>query len=357
MTSIKIKQNRLYYLDQTKLPLKEVWRECKSLSDGWHAIKELQVRGAPLIGVFAAYCISIEMRWFSLSDKERFLNQTRQAIKHLKTSRPTAVNLFWALNRLEKTLEKYQNESAVCIKKRIEQEAKSIHREDVLLCQRMAEYGARLIKKNETLLTHCNTGFLATSGDGTALAIIYRAHKQGKRIKVYVDETRPLLQGARLTSWELMRRGVKCRLISDNMAAYLMQKKQIDRVFVGADRIAANGDTANKIGTYSVAVAAQYHKIPFYVVAPFSTFDLKLKTGAGIPIEERHADEVRCAFNQGYIAPKKVEVYNPAFDVTPHKLIAAIVTDQGIIYPPFEKNIKKIIAGSISWRDKSSTKL
>jgi methylthioribose-1-phosphate isomerase len=342
MRALKFINNKLSYIDQTKLPLKEVWRRCMSLEDGFSAIKRLEVRGAPLIGVFAAYCISIAVKDFSL-DKLKFLNQFESAIEYLKSSRPTAVNLSWALQRIRKRVLENTDKNVLGLRRMILKEARSIHKEDVLLCQRMAESGSKLINKSDRILTHCNAGFLATAGEGTALAVITRGHKVRRDILVYVDETRPLLQGARLTAWELMKNKVPCKLICDNMAAYLMQKGGIDKIFVGADRIAANGDTANKIGTYNLAVLAKYHKIPFYIVAPFSTFDLSLANGSYIPIEQRDPDEVRVILGSLRIGPKDVEVFNPAFDVTPSKLIKAIVTDKGIIYPPFKVNIKKIL--------------
>jgi methylthioribose-1-phosphate isomerase len=342
MQALKFKNNRLFYIDQTKLPLKEVWRQCKSLKQGYTAIKELQVRGAPLIGVFAAYCICVSLKSFS-SKKDVFLRQVLAALCYLGNARPTAVNLSWALDRLERAALGNKEKGLVQLKQAIIKEAKSIHSEDISLCKSMAYHGVKLIKKGDGVLTHCNTGFLATSGEGTALAVISKAHRVSEDIMVYVDETRPLLQGARLTAWELMKSKVPCTLISDNMAAYLMYKKKIDKVFVGADRIAANGDTANKIGTYNVAVLAKYHKIPFYVVAPFSTFDLSLRSGRQIPIEQRNADEVRVILGKLRIAPADMKVFNPAFDVTPHKLITAIVSDKGIIYPPYKANIKKKI--------------
>ena len=342
MTSIKYENNRLFYIDQTQLPLKETWHECISLEEGFCAIKKLKVRGAPLIGVFAAYCICIHLKKLSL-DNKLFLKELKKSINYLKKCRPTAVNLAWALERLEKVISLTKAESVANIKKALIGEAKSIHDEDVLLCKKMADYGVKLLKKGDRILTHCNAGFLATSGDGTALAVIYKAAKLYKDITVYADETRPLLQGSRLTAWELIKKKINSFVICDNMAASLMQAKKIDKIFVGADRIAANGDTANKIGTYGVAVLAKYHKIPFYVVAPFSTFDLKLKSGNSIPIEQREDNEVRMVRNKVYIAPKNAKVYNPAFDVTPNKLITAIVTDKGIIYPPYRGKIKKIL--------------
>ena len=343
MRSIKFTpQNKLFYLNQKELPLKESWLKCCGLQDGYRAIKELRVRGAPLIGVFAAYCIWVSLKNLP-SSKKSFLKQFKKSLNYLKSCRPTAVNLAWALDRLDKVVLKHQAKSLDVLKQVILKEAKAIHAEDVDLCRKMGQFGSKLVKKGERILTHCNAGILATSGEGTALSVIFKAQALGKKIRVYADETRPLLQGSRLTAWELQKKKVPFSVICDNMAAGLMEKGLISKVFLGADRIAANGDAANKIGTYSVAVLAKYHKVPFYVVAPFSTFDLKLKSGKYIPIEQRPKDEVRKVLGKIYIAPKSADAYNPAFDVTPHKLITAIVSDKGIIYPPFTKNIKKVL--------------
>ena len=342
MVSIKFKNNKLFYIDQTQLPLKEVWKQCKNLDDGYAAIKKLSVRGAPLIGVFAAYCIGVHLKNLP-SEKKSFFKSLEKAIKYLKSCRPTAVNLGWALDKIRDTAFKNKEKSLSQIKKAILNEAIAIHKEDVRLCQDMATHGLKLIKGGDRILTHCNTGFLATSGEGTALAVIYKAAKVYKNIKVYADETRPLLQGSRLTAWELMKKKVPSAIICDSMAAPLMSHKGVDKIFVGADRIAANGDVANKIGTYNLAVIAKHHKVPFYVVAPFSSFDLSLSSGKHIPIEQRQWDEVKKVVNKVHIAPKSAKAHNPAFDVTPNKLITAIVSDRGIIYPPFGRNIKKII--------------
>ena len=342
MVSIKFKNNKLSYIDQTQLPLKEIWKQCRNLDEGYAAIKKLSVRGAPLIGVFAAYCIAVHLKSLP-SEKKAFLKSFERAIKHLKSCRPTAVNLGWALDRIKHVALDNKEKTTAKIKNAILNQAKAIHKEDVRLCQDMATHGLKLIKKGDRILTHCNTGFLATSGEGTALAVIYKAAKVYKDIKVYADETRPLLQGSRLTAWELMKKKVPSAVICDNMAAALMAHKGVDKIFVGADRIAANGDVANKIGTYNLAVIAKYHKIPFYVVAPFSSFDLSLSIGKQIPIEQRQWDEVKKVVNKVYIAPKKAKAYNPAFDVTPNKLITAIVSDKGVIYPPFKVNIAKTI--------------
>jgi methylthioribose-1-phosphate isomerase len=346
MFSIKIKNSRLFYIDQTCLPQREIWRECRSVSQGYEAIKKLKVRGAPLIGVFAAYCIAVYANKLNLT-REKFLKEIIESIERLKLCRPTAVNLCWALDELKITALKKRNESVSAIKKALLCEAQKIYRQDVALCSRMAAFGAKLVRSGDSILTHCNAGSLATSGEGTALSVIYKANKLYGNIKVYADETRPLLQGARLTAWELSKRKIDCTLICDNMAAYLMQKGKVDKIFVGADRIAANGDTANKIGTYSVAVIAAYHKVPFYVVAPFSTFDSSLSSGSQIPIEERAGCEVKTVLGRIDIAPKNIKAFNPAFDVTPSKLITAIVSDKGIIYPPYAKNIKKILGRNI----------
>ncbi len=345
MKALKFKNNKLFYIDQTKLPLKEVWRQCKSLKQGYKAIKELQVRGAPLIGVFAAYCVCVSLKIFS-SKKDLFLKQLLSSLRYLEAARPTAVNLSWALERIKRVVLINKEKGLTQLKQAIITEAKNIHSQDVSLCDNMAYYGAKLIRKGEGVLTHCNAGFLATAGEGTALAAITRACKTRGHIMVYVDETRPLLQGARLTTWELMKNKVPATLICDNMAAYLMQKKKIHKVFVGADRIAANGDTANKIGTYNLAILAKYHKIPFYVVAPFSTFDLKISSGRQIPIEQRDGDEIRVLLGKLRIASADTKVFNPAFDVTPHEFITAIVSDKGIIKPPYRKNIKRVLQGA-----------
>jgi len=342
MRAIKFENNQLFYIDQTKLPLKEVWRECKGLNSGYKAIKELQVRGAPLIGVFAAYCIYIDFKNKSLSIS-KFLIEFKRSLKYLKSCRPTAVNLAWALERLEQVVLKNKFKSVEQLKKIILSEAKAINREDIKLCENIARQGVGLIKKGDSILTHCNAGFLATSGDGTAIAVIYKAFARYKDIRVYTDETRPLLQGSRLSAWELTKRGVPVTVICDSMAATLIKQGKIDKIIVGADRIAANGDAANKIGTYGLAILANYHKVPFYIAAPFSTFDLTLKSGKLIPIEERNKDEVRKLVNEVEVAPRKVKVYNPAFDVTPNKLITAIISDRGVIKPPFRKKIKRIM--------------
>jgi methylthioribose-1-phosphate isomerase len=341
--SIFLKQKTLYYLDQRQLPGHVVYKKCSSLKKGYQAIKSLQVRGAPLIGVFAAYCAYIAIDKIKVKDKSLFLKKTREVLDTLGQARPTAVNLFWALGRIHRTIENNESRSIEEIKKTVFVTVKTIHKEDIALSKKIGRIGSKLVKKNSTILTHCNTGFLATSGEGTALAVIYQAHRRGRKNKIYVDETRPLLQGARLTAWELIDSGLDATLICDNTASFLMQQGRIDLVILGADRIAANGDVANKIGTYNLAVSARYHKIPFYVAAPANTFDLSLKKGEQIPIEQRDSQEVKKIRGKCQVAPDKVKVYNPAFDITPHELVSAIITDKGIIYPPFKSNIKRLI--------------
>lgn len=344
MHAIKFKNNRLFYLDQTKLPRKEVWRECVTLKDAYGAIKMLRVRGAPLIGVFGAYALYCALKDFPEHNKERFFITFEKAKAYLAQSRPTAVNLFWALGRIKKAAYCTKDKGVTEIKKVMLKEAQRIHREDIELCRRIGMHGVRLIKENDRILTHCNTGFLATAGGGTALSIIYEAAKKYKHIRVYIDETRPLLQGARLTSWELLKKNLKATLICDAVASDLMRKGMIDKIIVGADRITKNGDVANKIGTYNIAVSARYHKVPFYIAAPHSTFDMALEKGKDIPIEERDPGEVTKVLGKVLIAPEHVSVYNPAFDVTPHTLVTAIITDRGIIRPPYRRNIKKVFS-------------
>ncbi|MBN2483110.1 MAG: S-methyl-5-thioribose-1-phosphate isomerase [Candidatus Omnitrophica bacterium] len=345
MDSIRFKNDRLWYLDQTQLPLKEKWYVADTVDEVYEAIVRLKIRGAPLIGVFCAYGVYIAMKKTASNcrRKDVFLKQTYKIIDHLKTSRPTAVNLFWALDRIKNAVAQNGHRTIGEITRAVLNEAKTIHAQDRQLCARIGEYGMRVIRRGDSILTHCNAGCLATAGEGTALSVIFAAARiYGKKnIHVFVDETRPLLQGARLTAWELTKKQIPATLITDNMAGFLMQQGKIDKIVVGADRIAANGDVANKIGTYSVAVLARHHRIPFYVAAPFSTFDLKKKTGKRIPIEQRNSQEVTMILGKLPIAPKTVPAYNPAFDVTPHELITAIITDRGIIKPPYKQNIKK----------------
>lgn len=317
-------RGHLRLIDQTRLPTELVYRDCRSAEDVWEAIRTLRVRGAPAIGIAAAYGVVLGLQ--SRPDA------LATVCDYLATSRPTAVNLFWALDRMRR-----------CGPGQFLSEARAIEEEDRRMCRAIGRHGASLLADGSGVLTHCNAGGLATADYGTALAVIFTAHEQGKRLQVFADETRPLLQGARLTAWELLQRGVEVTLLCDSMAAQVMKEGRIQAVIVGADRIAANGDTANKIGTYGVAVLARAHGIPFHVAAPSSTFDLTLATGAGIPIEQRAAEEVTHGFGR-QTAPAGVKVYNPAFDVTPASLIASIVTEKGVIAPVTTAQVRAVLS-------------
>ena len=341
MYALKFSQGKLFYIDQTKLPLRLVYKECKNIRQAYKAIKKLEVRGAPLLGVFGAYALYLSIKDFPSAKKDKFIQLLSQNAAYLKSSRPTAVNLFWAIDSILAAVNKNRKKPVSFLKQVILKKAKDIHRRDQQLCRKIAAYGVKLIKAGDRILTHCNTGFLATSGEGTALAVIYAATKKYRSIEVYADETRPLLQGARLTMWELKQRKINAILISDNSAAFLMAKGMIDKIIVGADRITLCGDTANKIGTYSLALSAKYHRIPFYVAAPQSTFDFNLKKGKDIPIEKRPEEEIKKIKNV-YLAPAKAKALNFAFDVTPANLITAFITDAGIIKPPFTSSIKNL---------------
>jgi len=332
-------------VDQTRLPGELIFMETRDLRQVWTAIKTLQVRGAPAIGIAAALGVVVAVQDSSAATGKALAAEVNQAADYLATSRPTAVNLFWALDRMRRRARAGRRRAPAYLKLRLIEEALAILKEDIAMCQAIGRHGASLLKEGQSVLTHCNAGGLATSQFGTALAPIYMAREQGKRIRVYADETRPLLQGARLTAWELMRAGIDVTLICDNMAAQVMKEGRIDLVMVGADRVAANGDSANKIGTYGVAVLAQAHRIPFYVLAPSSTFDLKLVTGDAIPIEERGAEEITCGFGKR-TAPEHVQVYAPAFDVTPARLITAIICEQGILVPPFNQSLEQALASA-----------
>ncbi|MFH0771486.1 MAG: S-methyl-5-thioribose-1-phosphate isomerase [Candidatus Omnitrophota bacterium] len=339
ISTIKWDKDAIRIIDQTLLPNKLVYLKFEDVGKFWHAIKKLQVRGAPALGVAAAYGAYLGIKDCRANGYKAFARELNKVINFLGSARPTAVNLFWGLERMKSAAEKNKDRTVAEIKKAMLKEAHSIFEEDRAICRRIADNGSKLIKDGETILTHCNAGALATADYGTALGVIYRAKEQGKRIKVFADETRPLLQGARLTAWELMREGIDVTLICDNMAACVMSQGKISRVFVGADRIARNGDSANKIGTYGVAVLAKYHKVPFYVVAPVSTIDFNLKSGAGIPIEERGSEEIT-EINGKLLAPKNVQTYCPAFDVTPANLITAIITEKGVFKPGEIKRIR-----------------
>lgn len=339
------KGGKVRYIDQTRLPGRLKFVDCSSVERLWKAIRRLEIRGAPAIGIAGALGVALAAHVSRAKDSRCLLADVNAASRFLASSRPTAVNLFWALERMEKTALDHSHKGAAEVRRMLLKEALDILDEDKAACRRMARHGASLVRSGDRILTHCNAGGLATADYGTALGVLFEARRKGKRIRVYADETRPLLQGARLTAWELIHAGIDTTLICDNMAASLMAKGMIDKVFVGADRIAANGDAANKIGTYSLAVLAKHHRVPFYVVAPSSTFDLRLKSGKGIPIEERPAAEVR-SFQGREVAPKNVKVCNPAFDVTPNALITAIVTERGIFRKPYRRTLKRLAAGN-----------
>jgi len=327
-------------IDQTLLPSKLAFIETGNIHRVWHAIKTLQVRGAPAIGIAAAMGVAAAIQNSKARSGKQLAKEAFRAADYLATSRPTAVNLFWALKRVKKVTLENVNMAPAALKLRIAKEAAAIREEDAKMCRAIGRHGLQLLRNGYTVLTHCNAGGLAASEFGTALAPIYTALEKKMTIKVYADETRPLLQGARLTAWELKKAGVDVTLICDNMAAHVMKNKKVNAVLVGADRIAANGDTANKIGTYGLAVLAKAHKIPFYVLAPTSTFDLSLADGSKIPIEERAGIEITNGFGR-LTAPEGIKTYSPAFDITPAHLITAIVCEKGIAKPDFSRSLAK----------------
>lgn len=339
--AIKYEKGNLYIIDQTKLPTELEVIEISNTNDCWDAIKKLKVRGAPAIGIAAAYGAVIGIRDIDTDNFDDFYRRFKEVSDYLASSRPTAVNLFWALERMDRIVLDNKDLSIDKIKDSLEKEAILIHKEDEATCRKIGENGLEVLKDDMTVLTHCNAGRLATAKYGTALAPIYVAKEKGINIKVYADETRPLLQGARLTAFELHEAGVDVTLISDNMAAMVMGKGLIDAVIVGCDRVAANGDTANKIGTYGVALLAKAHNIPFYIAGPLSTIDLNTPTGDEIPIEERGPQEIINGFGK-QTAPSDIKVYNPAFDVTPSHLITGIITEKGIARPPYSESLKKL---------------
>jgi methylthioribose-1-phosphate isomerase len=332
----------LRLIDQTRLPVELVEIECYDVQSVWEAIKTLRVRGAPAIGVAAAYGVCIGLQSVAGDDETVFYARLREVVDYLASSRPTAVNLFWALKRMSHTAEKYHGMPTAEIFAFLLDEAWAIREEDRQMCRAIGRHGAELLQDGQGVLTHCNAGGLATSDYGTALAVIFSAAESGKTLHVFVDETRPLLQGARLTAWELQQQGIDATLICDSMAAQVMREGRVQAVVTGADRIAANGDSANKIGTYSVAVLAKAHNIPFYIAAPTSTFDLSIAGGADIPIEQRDPKEITHAFGR-QTAPDGIQVYNPAFDVTPAELITAIICDRGVIRPVTREKIAEVL--------------
>ena len=346
LPTIEWKGDSVVMIDQRKLPASEIYVTCTTAADVARAIKTMIIRGAPAIGVAAAMGIALGMRRSKATGTKQFTTEFQRICDLMAATRPTAVNLFWAIDRMKCAFaEAAQAGGSVAdITRRLETEAQTIHDEDVASCRSMGSHGATLVPEAATILTHCNAGALATAGYGTALGVIRAAVEQGKKVAVLADETRPFLQGARLTAWELVKDGIDTTVITDNMAGTIMRSGQIDLVVVGADRIAANGDVANKVGTYGVAVLAREHGIPFYVAAPVSTIDLKTADGSGIPIEERNAREVTHV-GSSRLTPAAARIRNPAFDVTPAKYVTAIITERGIARAPYEKSLADL-AGS-----------
>ena len=331
--TVEWKHNHVVILDQRALPGEVRFLDCERYQEVAEAIRELSVRGAPAIGVTAALGIALGARQYAEAHLEGFFVFMEQVCHTLASTRPTAVNLFWAVDRMKRVLASASTSTIQDIQQRLQEEALAIFDEDLRVNRAIGTFGSAVIHDGDHILTHCNAGALATAGYGTALGVVRAAWEQGKRIRVYADETRPVLQGARLTAWELQQDGIPVTLITDNAAGALMKQGRIHCCVVGADRIAANGDVANKIGTYSVAVLAHAHGIPFYVAAPSSTIDMETSDGKGIPIEERSSSEVTCLYGGRMIAPQGVDVWNPAFDVTPADLITGIITERGIIPP------------------------
>ncbi|PLX68941.1 MAG: S-methyl-5-thioribose-1-phosphate isomerase [Denitrovibrio sp.] len=336
--TMEYKNGDLYLIDQTRLPNETIIEKQVTIEQVWDSIKVLKVRGAPAIGIAGAYGLLYGVRDILDAPVDKFMQVLKEKAAYLDSSRPTAVNLSWGLKRMVAKAETCTDMTSEEIYKVLEQEAIAIHEEDKILCKKMGENGAPLIKEGMGVLTHCNAGSLATSELGTATAPMYTAHNAGVKFRVYSDETRPLLQGARLTSWELQKSGIDVTLICDNMAAHIMSQGLIDMVIVGTDRVAANGDVANKIGTMGVAILAKHFGIPFYVACPSSTVDLNTPTGADIVIEEREPNEV-CNFGARRTAPEGMKVRNPAFDVTPNELVTGIITELGILQAPYIESL------------------
>ena len=342
--TLEWKKGKLVLIDQTRLPVREKYVTCSTYQEVARAIKSMIVRGAPAIGVAAAFGMVLGARRFRTGGGESFRRHMERVGQALVSTRPTAVNLVWAVERMLKVAREQRGKDIPALQKLLEGEAVKIQKEDVQACREMGRQGQVLIPDGSSILTHCNAGALATAGYGTALGVIRAAREAGKRIHVFVDETRPFLQGARLTAWELMRDRIPCTLITDNMAGWLLAQGKIHLAITGADRIAASGDVANKIGTYSVARLCHAHRVPFFVAAPLSTIDPSTKTGKEISIEQRAATEVTCLQGKR-IAPERVRVYHPAFDVTPSRYVSAIITERGIVQKPYRTNLKRLFSG------------
>lgn len=339
--TIEWKEGFVRILDQAKLPFETVYIDLFTIEDVFHAIQKLKIRGAPAIGIIAAYGLFLAFQKEKDISADDFFTSLDEQINYLSSARPTAVNLGWALQHVKTELGVSNKFNLETIRGRLLDIAIKIHEDDRDRCDRISQFGQEILNDNSRILTHCNTGALATGGVGTALGVIHKAHALGKSVKVFATESRPVQQGARLTVWELENSKIPVTLICDSAAAWLIKQQEVDLVLLGADRIAADGSTANKIGTYNLAILANYHKIPFYVAAPFSTFDFSMEHGQEIPIEHRNADEVRKIFNTFPITVEDVDCWNPAFDITPPDLISGIITEEGVIYPPYELNLKK----------------
>ena len=348
LPTIDWQDDMIVMVDQRKLPGQEVYVRCRTAQEVARSIRTMVIRGAPAIGVAAAMGIALAARRSTATGTKQFAVDFQKTCDMMAATRPTAVNLFWAIDRMKKTFAEgaQAGESAGELAARLEREARAIHDEDVANCRAMGRFGAHVVPDGARVLTHCNAGALATAGYGSALGVIRAAVEQGKKIAVFADETRPFLQGARLTAWELVRDGVPTTVITESMAGPLMRAGEVDLVVVGADRIAANGDTANKIGTYTVAVLAHEHKVPFYVAAPLSTIDLSTPDGDQIPIEERDGREIT-HIGSSRLTPEGAHIRNPAFDVTPHRYIAGIITEKGIVRPPFADGLRRAFEASL----------
>ncbi|NLX75683.1 MAG: S-methyl-5-thioribose-1-phosphate isomerase [Synergistaceae bacterium] len=339
--TIEFKDDVLYLIDQRKLPTEYEIFECKDFRDVDFAIHDMVVRGAPAIGATAAYGVVLAAKEFIDLEKEEFFKEMEKALEQLYNSRPTAVNLMWAISKMRALIEENKDLELREIYNKIKEQANNIFNEDIETNKAMAKHGNEIIKQGARILTHCNTGALATVAYGTALGVIREAHYTGKDIFVYADETRPRLQGGKLTAWELMQEGIPAKLIADSVAATLIRDGKVDVILTGADRVANNGDSANKIGTFMLSVIAKAYDVPFYIVAPTTTIDFEMESGDGIEIEERSSEEVT-HINGVRIAPEGIDVYNPAFDVTPHENITGIITEKGIVKAPYKENIRKL---------------
>jgi methylthioribose-1-phosphate isomerase len=341
--TIEWKNNTVVMIDQRKLPVQERYVVCRDYRSVIRAIKDLVIRGAPAIGCAAAMGVALGALKIRVKGRERFMARLDAICREMAEARPTAVNLSWAVERMKQVAEKTSHRGVDALKRRLVEEAQKILKEDIAINQAMGRHGQRLLRDGSSVLTHCNAGALATGGYGTALGVVRASVEAGKRIEVIADETRPFLQGARLTAWEMKASGIPVTVITDNAAGYLMQHGKVDAVIVGADRIAANGDVANKIGTFMVAVLAKTHKIPFYVAAPLSTIDIAVKSGKEIPIEQRDTREVTHVQGKRTV-PGGVEAENPAFDITPCRYVSAIITEKGVITPPFKAKIRQLFS-------------